>query len=141
LVDRKIFQKQGKLCAALAAGEQTVIGVERIELDGFKPPLKAIFQEMRAAFIKKHAAFLIDERLQKLELWFRKLHLSGYRSHSGCVRRSVGLHPRQAGHSCYFARATVSAASSSRLYSGRCKSLLMSNKMMSRPLSFPTPVT
>jgi len=34
--------------------------------------------------------------------------------------------------------ATGSAASSSRLNSGRCKSLAISSKMIRRPLSFPT---
>ncbi len=46
---------------------------------------------MRAALVEEHAAFLIDERLQKFELCFGKLNLGGYRSHDGRVLQSANL--------------------------------------------------
>src|ERR1700730_2792777 len=66
LVYRQILEKQSQLRASLSAGEQPVVGVERIELANLKATLQAVFEEMRAAFIEKHAAFLINESLQEL---------------------------------------------------------------------------
>ncbi len=77
LVDGEIFEKQRQFGAAFAAGEQAIVTVERIELAGLEPALKPVLQEMRAALVEKHAAFLIDERLQKLEFGFGELDLSG----------------------------------------------------------------
>jgi hypothetical protein len=68
-VDSQIFQQRGKFCLALPAGQQAIVTVERIRLADFQPPLHAIAQEMNAALIKKHAAFLVDQSLQ--ELYFR----------------------------------------------------------------------
>ena len=36
----------------------------------FQPALQAVLQEMRAALIKVHAAFLVDQGLQQLEFGF-----------------------------------------------------------------------
>ena len=63
-VDGEIFEQQRELGAAFAAGEQTIVAVERIELASLEPALEAVFQEVRAALVEEHAAFLIDERLQ-----------------------------------------------------------------------------
>jgi len=76
-VDGKIFEQQRKLGASFAAREQSVVAVKRIELTNFEPALKAVLQKVRAALVEKHAALLVDERLQKLQLGFGKLHLSG----------------------------------------------------------------
>src|SRR5260370_2813843 len=56
-----------------------------MELAHFQPALQAVLQEMGAAFIEKHPAFLVNERLQELELRFGQLDLCGERSH-GHVR-------------------------------------------------------
>jgi hypothetical protein len=37
-------------------------------LAGFQPPLHAVAQEVNSAFIEKHAAFLVDQSLQQLQL-------------------------------------------------------------------------
>ena len=81
-VDGEIFEQQSQFGSAFTAGEQTVVAVERIQLTGFQAALQAVLQKMRAALVEKHAAFLIDERLQKLEFGFGELNLCGYRSHS-----------------------------------------------------------
>ena len=45
---------------------------------------------MGAAFIKEHAAFLVDQCLQELQFRFRELNLGGGdRSHGVRVRRTV----------------------------------------------------
>src|SRR6266481_71367 len=49
LVDSQIFEQESELSATFPAGEQAIIGVERLELAGFQTALQAIFQEMRAA--------------------------------------------------------------------------------------------
>ena len=46
---------------------------------------------MRAPLVEEHSAFLVHERLQKLELCFRQLNLRGYRSHVGRLRQSASL--------------------------------------------------
>ena len=66
-VDGEIFQQRYQLLLAFAAGEQAVVGIERIHLAGFQAALQAIAQEMRAAFVEIHAAFLVDQRLQELQ--------------------------------------------------------------------------
>jgi hypothetical protein len=38
---------------------------------------------MRATFIEKHAAFLVDESLQEFQLRFGELNLGSDRSHGG----------------------------------------------------------
>src|SRR6266568_340149 len=73
----------------IAAGKQAVIGVEGVELAGLEAALKAILQEVRAALIEKHAAFLIDKSLEELQLSFGELDLGGDRSHDVCVRRTA----------------------------------------------------
>ena len=115
----RFSSSSGEFVLPFAAGQQTVVAVERIDLAGFEPALKAVFQEVRAALVEKHAAFLIDERLQKLEFCFGELNLSGYRSHDGRVRQSGSCRRGSAepDRERYFAVATVSAASSSLLTS------------------------
>ncbi len=83
-VDGEIFEKQRKLGAAFAAGEQAVVRVERIELANLQAALQAVFEEMRAALIKKHAALLVDKRLEQLEFGFGELNLSCDRAHIAC---------------------------------------------------------
>jgi hypothetical protein len=41
-VDSEIFEQQGELSFAFAAGEQTVVAVERIELAGLQAALQAM---------------------------------------------------------------------------------------------------
>ena len=82
-VDGEIFEQQGELVLAFAAGEQAIVAVEGIDLAGFEAALQAILEEVRAALVEEHAAFLVDERLQELELGFGELNLRGYRSHIG----------------------------------------------------------
>ena len=65
-VDGQIFEQQREFGSAFAAGQQAVVSVKRIELTDFEAALQTILQKMRAAFVKEHAAFLIDERLQQL---------------------------------------------------------------------------
>ena len=80
-VNGQIFEQESKFSASFPAGQQTVIGIERVELTNFEAALKAILEEMRAALIEKHAAFLIDKRLKKVQLRFGKLDLGSDRSH------------------------------------------------------------
>src|SRR6185437_12065654 len=80
-VDGKIFEQQRKLGASFAAREQSVVAVKRIELTNFEPALKAVLQKVRAALVEKHAALLVNERLQKFEFRFGELHLGGQCSH------------------------------------------------------------
>ena len=49
--------------------------------DEQKTKLQPILQEVRATFIEKHAAFLIDESLQEFQLGIGELNLGGNRSH------------------------------------------------------------
>ena len=46
--------------------EQEVIRVEGIQLAHFDAALQAVLQKIHPALVKKHAAFLIDQRLQEL---------------------------------------------------------------------------
>jgi len=117
------------------------MGVKGIELASLEPALQTILEEMRAALVEKHPALLVDERLQKLELRFGQLNLCGERCHGQVTRDAQSDFTRNSAEQAYFAAPTSSAASSNRLYSGRCSSLAISNKMMRRPLSLPTPVT
>src|SRR6267378_4330366 len=141
-VDGQILKQESQFGASFPAGQQAVISIEGVELADFQAALQAILQEVRAALIEKHAAFLIDQRLEKLQLCFGELDLGGNRSHCVFVKRTrspaVSIASRK---KHYLAVATGSAASSSRLYSGRCKSLEMSSRIMRRPFSLPTPVT
>src|SRR5579859_5676161 len=80
-VDREVFKEQCKLGAAFTAGEQAVVRVKRIELASLQAALQAVFQKMGAAFIEKHAAFLVNERLEQLEFGFGELNLRCDRAH------------------------------------------------------------
>ena len=80
-IDGEVFQKKGEFSAAFPTGEQAVIGIERVELASFQTALQTIFKEVRAAFIEEHSAFLIDQRLEELELCFGELDLGSNRSH------------------------------------------------------------
>jgi hypothetical protein len=82
LVDRQIFQQAGQFVLAFFADQQAVIAVERIQVAFFKTPLQAVLQEMRAPVVEVHAAFLVDEGLQKLEFCLGKL-----RGNCGCAHR------------------------------------------------------
>src|SRR5439155_6409973 len=86
-VDGQILEKQRQFSASFPAGEQAVVRIEGVELTGFQTALQAVFEEVRAAFIKKHAAFLIDQRLEELQLCFGELDLGSNRSHCVFVRR------------------------------------------------------
>src|SRR6266403_1508508 len=137
-----MLEQESQFGSPFPAGEQAVIRIESVELAGLQTALQAIFQEVRAALVEKHAAFLIDERLEELQLCFGELDLGSNRSHCIFVKRtrsSAILDASRKKH--YLAVATGSAASSSRLYSGRCRSLEMSYRIMRRPFSLPTPVT
>src|SRR5712664_325999 len=80
-VDGQVFEEKSELGAAFPAGQQTIVGVEGIELTGLEAALQPVLQEMRPALIEKHAAFLIDESLQEFQLGFGELNLGGDRSH------------------------------------------------------------
>src|SRR4029077_7640335 len=140
-VDGQILEQESKFSAPFPAGKQAVVGIERVKLAGFQAALEAILEEVRAALIEKHAAFLIDQRLKELQLRFRELDLGGYRSHFFVKQTRRPAVPVANRKRHYLRAATGSAASSSRLNSGRCKSFEMSSRMMRRPLSLPTPVT
>src|SRR5207302_8624623 len=86
-VNSAILKKQRQFRASFPAGEQAVVRIEGVELTGFQTALQAVFEEVRAAFIKKHAAFLIDQRLEELQLCFGELDLGSNRSHCVFVRR------------------------------------------------------
>ncbi len=86
-VDGEVFEQEGQLRASFPAGQQAVIGIEGVELAGLQAALETVFQEMGTALVEKHAAFLVDEGLEKLELCFGKLNLGGDRSHGLRVRR------------------------------------------------------
>lgn len=69
-VDRKVFEQKCKLSAAFPAGQQPVVRIKGIKLARFEAALEAVLQEMRAAFVKIHAAFLVNQRLQELQFRF-----------------------------------------------------------------------
>jgi hypothetical protein len=46
-------------------------------LTGLEPALQAVLQEVRAPLVEKHPAFLVHERLQKLELSLGQINLRG----------------------------------------------------------------
>ena len=69
-VNSEILEKQRQFSASFSAGEQAVVRIEGVELTGFQTALQAVLEEVRAAFIKKHAAFLIDEGLQEFQFRF-----------------------------------------------------------------------
>ena len=73
-VDRQVFEQARQLFFSLVADQQAVVAVERIELAFLQAALQTVFQKMGAAFIEVHAAFLVDQGLQKFELRLRKLH-------------------------------------------------------------------
>src|SRR5215471_4168945 len=75
-VDREIFKKKREFRFSFATGEKAIVAIKRIELAGLQTALETVFQEMRAAFVEEHAAFLINESLQKLQFGFGELHRS-----------------------------------------------------------------
>src|SRR5580704_5613517 len=101
-----------------------------------------------------HAALLIDERLQQLQFGFRKLHL-----HSGASHELIGAFPPRyleaaaprASVVLVFVRTSVllSVLTSALASPGapfppwalKSSNLVMSSRMISRPLCFPSPVT
>ena len=80
-IDCQVFQQARQLFLALVADEQAIVAVERIDLPLFEPSLQAVFEEVRAALIEVHAALLVHQRLQELELGLRKLHGGARRGH------------------------------------------------------------
>ena len=64
LVDGQDFQQRRELRLAFAAGQQTVVAVKRVQAAGLQAPLQPVLQEVRAAFVEVHAAFLVNQGLQ-----------------------------------------------------------------------------
>src|SRR5258706_12408725 len=62
-VDGQILEQESQFSASFPAGKQPIIGIEKSARAGFQTALQAIFQEVRAALVEKHAAFLIDKGL------------------------------------------------------------------------------
>ena len=58
---------------AFVADQQAVIAVERIQLAFLQAALQTVLQEMGAAGVEVHAAFLIHERLQQFQFGFAEL--------------------------------------------------------------------
>src|SRR5882762_9861659 len=81
------LQRRLKVCqldsfyAAFAARKQAIVRVKRIKLANLQAALQAVFQEMRTAFIEKHAAFLVDKRLEQFKFCLGKLNLRCDRAH------------------------------------------------------------
>ncbi len=73
LIDGQVFQQTGQFLFAFLADQQAIVTVERIHLALFEAALQAVLQEVGTAFVEMHAAFLVHERLQKLELGFGQL--------------------------------------------------------------------
>src|SRR5690242_9610920 len=116
-------------------GQQPVIAVKGIKPAELQPAMQAILQEVCAAFVEIHAAFLIDQALQKFELSFSDLDLNARCGH---------LPPQKIGSPSVYAEAAAgwgSLSSPSRRNSPFCKIFVRSIMMMSRPRSLPTPVT
>src|SRR5258708_28160462 len=83
-----MLEEESQFGAPFPAGEHAVIRIERVELAGLQTALQTIFQEVRAALVEKHAAFLIDKRLEELQLCFGELDLGSNRSHCIFVKRT-----------------------------------------------------
>ncbi len=82
-VDGQIFQQLGQFLLAFFADQQTVVAVERIEMTFFQAPLQTVLKKMGAPLVEVHAALLVDEHLQKLQLSLVKL-----RRCAGCAHSS-----------------------------------------------------
>src|SRR4029078_5018829 len=67
-IDRKVFQQPRQLFFSLVANQQAVVTVEGIDLPLFEPALQSVFEEVGAALVEKHAASLVHQVLQELEL-------------------------------------------------------------------------
>src|SRR5438270_7515612 len=67
LVDGEIFQQFGEFFFALLTDQEAVIGVKGIDTAFLQPAQQAVLEEVGAAFVKVHAALLVDERLQQLQ--------------------------------------------------------------------------
>ena len=67
-IDRKVFQQPRQLFFSLVADQQAVVTVEGIDLPLFEPALQSVFEEVGAALVEIHAAFLVHQVLQELEL-------------------------------------------------------------------------
>ena len=72
-VDGEVFEQRASSVFAFAAGQQPVVAVERIQPALLQAALQAVLQEMGAALVEEHAAFLVDERLQQLQFCFGQL--------------------------------------------------------------------
>ena len=90
---------------------------------------------MRAALVKKHAAFLVDERLQKLQFRFCELNLSSNGSHTGVRATSVQVGGSSNGATNAATR-RVPRPPQVVLNSGRCNSLEISSKNDEAALQF-----
>src|ERR1035441_1763493 len=57
-----------KLLFARLTDEQAIVAVKRIQMALFQPPLQPVLQERCAPVVEVHAALLVDQRLQELQL-------------------------------------------------------------------------
>ncbi len=67
LVDGQVFQQPGQFRLAGLADQKPVVAVERIDLAFSQAAQQAILQEVGAALVEMHAAFLVNQRLQKFQ--------------------------------------------------------------------------
>ena len=74
-VDREVFHQRREFRLAFAGGQQPVIAVKRINAGGLEPAVQTVLQEVHAAFIEEHAAFLINQSLQEFEFRLGDLQL------------------------------------------------------------------
>ena len=65
LIDSEVFEQLRKFLLPLLADQQTVVAVEGIDAGIPSGGAQAVLQEVRAAFVEVHAAFLVHEGLQQ----------------------------------------------------------------------------
>src|SRR5215471_6893867 len=75
-IDREVFQQGREFGFAFMTGQQAIVAVKGIKPADFQAAIEPVLKEVRAALIKIHAAFLVDEALQQLELCFSDLDLN-----------------------------------------------------------------
>ena len=85
LIDGEVFEQSTEFFLAFMARKQAIVVIERIESGGLQAAYEAVTQEMGAALIEVHAAFLIDKRLQQLQLGLSDVEIDSGSGH--CVLR------------------------------------------------------
>src|SRR5690348_2933146 len=88
-VNGEILEKRGQFLFPFMASKKSVVAVERVQIASFEASLEAVAEKMDAMLVEAHAAFLIDESLQELELRLGEGYGNSQRGH-GFSRMQTG---------------------------------------------------